>query len=179
MGYDVIVEVKKYNKWHDPATGRFTSGPSGGGMTTAEVAGSDALKEYNYIGLRTLTPDENYKIGDTARESYDWDFEEDRSTYETDGSTLGGTAAINIVRDPDWDGPKEVEAAINQAMDASDIYEGDRKVIIGGKRQRYGDDPSETIIENAEVLAIYDSTTGKWDVKKSLFSCYDLLQEIG
>lgn len=177
MGYDFVIEVQKFNEWHDPKTGRFTNKP-GGTLSTAELSASDALKRYNYIGLRTLTEDEDYELGDTARESYDWDFEEDRSTYETDGSTLGGTAAINIVRDREWDSPEEVEAAINRAMDASDIYEGDRKVIIGGKNQRYGDDPSETIIENAEVLAIYDTDTGKWDVIKSALSRFDLIQEI-
>ena len=161
------MRVKKYNHNHDPATGRFTSGPGGGKkggtMTTAQLAGSDALKEYEYIGVRSLTPDEKYKVGDTARESYDWDFENDRSTYDTDGRTLGGTAAINIVRDRHQDGPKEVEAALREALNASDGYEGERKVIIGGSRQRWGDDPSETIIENAKVLAVLDPKTGKWN----------------
>lgn len=174
---ECIEEVEKYNPYHD-ARGRFTSAPggakgSGGGtkgsegkgttMTTSQLAGSDALKEYEYIGVRTLTPDEKYKVGDTARESYDWDFENDRSTYETDGRTLGGTAAINIVRDRHQDGEKEVENALRDALNTSESYEGERKVIIGGNRQRYGDDPSETIIENAKVIAVLDPKTGKWN----------------
>ncbi len=164
MMMDVIIEVKKFNKWHDPKTGRFTTAPEGsdGGLSISELVQSGVLDAYNYIGVRTPTPDENYAVGDTARESYDWDFENDQSTYETDGRTLGGTSAVDIVRYRFQDSPEEVEAALLSALDASKNYVGDRKVIIGGERQRYGDDPGETIIENAKVLAVYDPKSGKW-----------------
>lgn len=37
-----------------------------------------------YIGIRHLADDEHYNVGDYCRNSYDWDYEHDCSTYETD-----------------------------------------------------------------------------------------------
>ena len=161
MRYIKIVEIAKFNPYHD-ARGRFASNP-GGTANISDLARSGALSKYEYIGVRTLTPDEKYSVGDTCRESYDWDHEQDRSTYETDRPvTLGGTCSIGINRDRYLDEPDEVETALNNALKASNLYEGDRKVIIGGDIMEYGEDPGEHIIANAEVLAVYDPKNGKW-----------------
>lgn len=156
-----IVEVGKFNPYHDNR-GRFASSP-GGTVTTSDLARSGVLAKYPYIGVRTLTPDEKYAVGDTCRDSYDWDSEWDRSTYETDNPiSLGGTCSIGINWDRDWDDQDELETALNDALKMSDAYEGNRKVIIGGKSQSGGNDPGESIISDAEVLAVYDSKSGKW-----------------
>ncbi len=161
MSYDVIQEVNKFNPYHD-SRGRFASSP-GGTATTSELARSGALSKYPFIGVRTLTPDEKYVVGDTCRDSYDWDSEWDRSTYETDNPiSLGGACTIGIKWDRDWDSPDDLESALNDALRMSDAYEGNRKVIVGGKSQRGGDDPGEQIISDAEVLAVYDPKSGKW-----------------
>ena len=161
MPYDVIEEVNKFNPYHD-AKGRFASSP-GGTVSTSDLARTNVLAKYPYIGVRTLTPDEKYAVGDTCRDSYDWDPEWDRSTYDTDNPiSLGGTCSIGIKWDRAWDDQDELETALNDAMKMSDAYEGERKVIIGGKSQRGGNDPVESIISDAEVLAVYDPKSGKW-----------------
>lgn len=50
-----------------------------------------------YIGIRHLADDEHYNVGDYCRNSYDWDYELDRSTYDTEEpQELPGTCAYNI-----------------------------------------------------------------------------------
>lgn len=163
--YDYIQEVHKHNPYHD-SKGRFAPKPGGGAgetVSTKELARSDVLSKYPFIGVRTLCPDENYKVGDTCRDSYDWDYEQDRSSYETDNPvSLGGTCAIDIRRDRELDGPDEIETALNDALKNSNDYSGNRKVIIGSKSQEYGADPQETILRDAEVLAVLDPKSGKW-----------------
>lgn len=166
MRFDTVCEVKKYNHYHD-SRGRFAAS-GGGGMTASELARSDVLGKYAYLGVRTLTPDENYKPGDICRDSYDWDFEQDRSSYETDNPvSLGGACSIEIKSNPHIDSHQEIESALTEAVQASGAYSGDRKVIIGGDRQTYGNDPGESIIEHAEVLAVLNPQTGKWETAKS------------
>lgn len=51
--FDCIVEVKKYNKYHDPKTGRFTSAHGGGGAGAMQVSTRGAARQYG----RTNTQD--------------------------------------------------------------------------------------------------------------------------
>lgn len=48
---------------------------------------------YEIFGIRHIASDESYKVGDCARNSYDWDIENDVSSYETDSRELDGTSA--------------------------------------------------------------------------------------
>lgn len=91
-----------------------------------------------FWGIRGLCPDEEYEIGDTPRESYDWDLEWDCSTRSTTGETIGGTCAVCIA------GP------------------GGRFALIHGDSMRYGKDPDEIILsgcgpfESCEVAAVWE-----------------------
>ena len=65
---------------------------------------------YSWIGIRHLSDDENYQIGDYCRNSYDWNYEYDCSTYETDEpQELPGTCAYNTQIMTGWDDPEEME----------------------------------------------------------------------
>lgn len=163
-------DVLKFNDRHDPKTGRFA--PKNGGYTAmsgAEMAKNGVLDDSSYFGVRTLAPDEKYEVGDECRESYDWDHESDRSTYETDNPiTLDGTCTIGIKSDPTWDEPEDFELALNDALKLSQGYFGDRRVLVGGAWGNGGEDEGELIIGGpggAKVLAIYDSKSGKWLTK--------------
>lgn len=106
-----------------------------------------------WIGIRHLADDENYEIGDYCRPSYDWDFEKDCSTYETEEpQELPGTCAYNTRIQVGWDEPEEIIEKLEKALRASACYMG-QIVIISGNSAEYGNDDGEIIIKDAFVLA--------------------------
>ena len=57
-----------------------------------------------YIGFRKPTDDESYNIGDQCRNSYDWDYEYDLSSYNTENPIeLDGTCATGTYIEDDED----------------------------------------------------------------------------
>lgn len=110
---------------------------------------------YGYIGIRHLAEDEEYEIGDICRNSYDWDYDNDCSSYDTNEVELNGTCAVDTRIDLDWDDEEEVESKLREALEASDQYFGSI-AIIGGSKMEYGADDGEIIIENATVIALIE-----------------------
>lgn len=107
---------------------------------------------YTFVGIRHLSNDEAYKVGDFCRNSYDWDYENDRSSYESeDPIELPGTCAYNTGIDSGWDDDDEIEEKILKAISESSCYSG-KIAVIAGNSAEYGNDPEEIIIENAEVI---------------------------
>lgn len=108
---------------------------------------------YNYIGIRHLADDEHYQIGDCCRNSYDWDYEQDCSTYETENPIeLPGTCAYNTGIDPNWDEPEEIAEKLEKALANANYY--GTTVIIAGDRIEYDNDEHEIIIAAAVVISI-------------------------
>lgn len=109
-------------------------------------------KVYNYAGI--------FNVGDSCPKSYNWDFENDCSTYDTTGETLPGTSAIHVaVEDLYLHGDDDDEAAeaLQNAIDRVSDYGGEQMLLIGSKYSYdYGDDEDEVILEDADVLAIID-----------------------
>lgn len=121
-----------------------------------KVLNSEAKKNCGYIGVRRLTEDENYSIGDYCRNSYDWDYESDCSSYDTDEPTeLDGTCAIDTKIDFQWDDVSEIEDKLEEAIEASGCYIGNI-AILGCDRMDYGSDEDEIIMEDAIVIAIIE-----------------------
>jgi hypothetical protein len=110
------------------------------------------------FAVRSLTNDEHYNIGDECRESYDWDFENDCSTYITTGQTAGGTCGVKIPNDFWFDGndDEDIENAVKASIDLACEY-GSDLVIIAGDCDiccNYSvDDENEARITNAYVIA--------------------------
>lgn len=107
------------------------------------------------VGFRGLASDESYQIGDTPRESYEWDWENDCSTYYTTGETTEGTCAIG-----GWvswlDEDNEVEEKLNDWQEGVRMYgDSDNFVfLVGTSEGDYGTrDENEVRIEDAKVLA--------------------------
>ncbi|WP_367567234.1 hypothetical protein [Lacrimispora sp.] len=106
-----------------------------------------------WIGIRHLATDEVYQVGDYCRPSYDWNFENDCSTYETDEpQELPGTCAYKTGILIGWDEPEEIAEKLEKALEASNCYMGEI-VIIAGNSAEYGNDNGEIIIKDAIVLA--------------------------
>ena len=127
-------------------------------MNYLEIA-SEIIKNYRFkaVGVRSLCEDEKYKVGDYARDSYEWDFEEDCSTFYTDSETTDGTCATEIVIS-DWlceeDAPnlaKQIEITVKE----NEMY-GDNQVILVGEATSKDTqlDNKEVRIRNAKVIAI-------------------------
>lgn len=111
---------------------------------------------YSVVAIRHLADDEEYCIGDTCRNSYDWNFEEDHSAYEDEEPIeLDGTCGLWIsgFENLDDEDIEEAEMLFNQAMKASSAYFG-KTVIIAGDSYSYGSDENEVIIRDAVVIAM-------------------------
>lgn len=125
---------------------------------------TDIIKAINdsrlgWIGIRHLAEDEQYQIGEYCRNSYDWDYENDCSTYDTaEPQELPGTCAYNTGIQGEWDDLEEIKEKLEKALNASRGYYGDI-VIIGGDRATYGNDEGEIIIADAVVIATLDNVT--------------------
>jgi len=106
--------------------------------------------------IRSLSDDENYQVGDQCRESYEWDYEDDISTYNTTGETAGGTCGTHITNICGDEDDEEIAEALESTIKQNQIY-GDRQIIICGKEcnnDGYFDGENEIRIIDAFVLAI-------------------------
>lgn len=99
-------------------------------------------------------------VGDILPESYDWDMENDCSTYYTTKETLPGTCAIWISTDwinYDDDRDSNILKSLESALKIAHTYYGDEYVLLGSKEYgEWGWDEREIILEDAQVLAIIE-----------------------
>lgn len=111
-------------------------------------------ENFSIIAIRYISSDEEYEIGDICRNSYDWDYELDCSTYETENPVeLDGTCgyAVYGLSDLDVNEVEEAEQLLSMALEEAD-YIGE-PVLIAGHGYTYGNDENEVIIEDAVVIA--------------------------
>lgn len=114
---------------------------------------------YRFFGIRSISNEAGtLNVGDRCPDSYDWDMENDCSTFCTTGDTLNGACAVRIaLADLFLDGDDDDEAAeaVEKAVEASSVYYGDEVMLIGSKDGcEDGWDQDEVILEDADVLAI-------------------------
>ena len=106
-----------------------------------EYYGSD----YSQWAIRWLTEDqEDAKIGDVLRPSYEWDIENDVSCHATTGEMLPGTCGVELIEGT----LDEIEEAISTAPYCGKI------ALIAGDFAGYGNDPKEVYLENARVMGL-------------------------
>lgn len=122
-------------------------------MNIKEAVRTIINSNYEIFGIRHIASDESYKIGDCTRNSYDWDIENDVSSYETNSRELDGTSAYFTGIDT-LDDEEEIEKKLLIALEKSKVYSG-TAILLGGDRYDWGNDDSEVIIEDAEVLYIF------------------------
>lgn len=108
-----------------------------------------------FAGVRSLCDDETAVVGDECRESYEWDTEEDCSTYYTTGELAGGTCAtaIDVSSHDVRELAAEIERVVAEVRDMG--YEGVLTVIGGSRVNNDGMfDAGEIRIVDATVLAV-------------------------
>lgn len=101
--------------------------------------------KHSYYGIRSGRAQQ---IGDIIPPSHDWDFEND---CESEDLLPGAcTTGVNTMfSDNEW-----LIDKLTAAVNANSIYDGDQQYLVGGNSAVYGDDESELIIEDAQVLYI-------------------------
>lgn len=112
---------------------------------------------YRFFGVRNITRElDKLSVGDTCPNSYDWDVENDCSTYCTTGETLDGASAIHVNADPFCDGDEEISEAIESAAKQAAAYddEGELVLIASKDGSDWGFDKNEIVLENAIVIAV-------------------------
>ncbi len=107
-------------------------------------------RKFRIVGVRSLSDDEEYNIGDICRYSYDWNHIFDRSTYGYENIQLNGTCAINTYIDYVYDEDEEIIEKIEKTYERA--YWKDEVVLIAGYCWEDGEDDDEVIIEDAEVI---------------------------
>lgn len=113
---------------------------------------------YRFFGIRNIST-QMYKlnVGDTCPNSYDWDFENDCSTYGTTGETLNGASAIHVNTDPVCNEDNEMQEALETAIEqAKNYYNGVLYLIASKENYDWGSDENEIVLEDATVLAIIE-----------------------
>lgn len=122
------------------------------------------------FGVRTLDDDENYKVGDQARESFAWNFEADSSVYDldNDAESAGYTCATGVDGSHDTDGYADVEsdvevlvAAMKVAIDYNAKAYNPAKnskmvILLGQENWEFETDNFEINLEDAEVAAVFE-----------------------
>jgi len=113
----------------------------------------EGIENYEYVAVRALSEDEDYNVGDTCRNSFDHDYENDVTTYGTDEEIeLNGTCGVDTTIDTFYDEEATMIEKIENAMNHSIHYIG-KKVLIVGNTAECGNDDMELIIEDAIVFA--------------------------
>lgn len=138
-------------------------------MTNIKEQIKKALQEntnLTYLGARTI--DQEYSVGDIMEDSYQWNFDLDCSTYETDEpETLGGACATDCA-DGTWaqfstnlddeELDEIVDFVFERLVYNADNYPYDYTYLIGAKYSNddLANDEYETILVDAQVLLVLD-----------------------
>lgn len=122
-----------------------------------EIAKKIIEEGIDLVGVRSLCDDEQYKIGDDCRESYEWDFANDCSTYDIDGEEglkAGGTCATHIP--VETDNVEELAKVIAEKVEENEVYANDKQAIIAGYGVNNDSalDPGEIRLVDAYVLEL-------------------------
>ena len=119
-------------------------------MTAKEIYDILNANQHNfrYFGIRSC--DNEYQIGETVANSYNWDDDDEANCYELDGACATGFDYLWL----DEDSLEEDMASISNALEINACYRGKHTYLIAGMDSEYGNDEAEIIISRAEVIAV-------------------------
>lgn len=128
-------------------------------LNIMKAAHKDGFRSFGIRSINTRISG-RANVGDVLPESYDWDIEQDCSTYDTTGETLSGTCAVWVNTewinyDDEWD--SDILKSLEAGLKIAHSYYGDEYVLVGSKEGgEWGNDEREIILEDAQVLAIIE-----------------------
>lgn len=112
---------------------------------------------YRFFGIRNITRElGKLNVGDACPNSYDWDIENDCSTYCTTGETLNGASAVHVNADLPFCEDEEIVEAIETAVNQAVNYDDNGELVLISSKDGYdwGSDENEIVLEDATVIAI-------------------------
>lgn len=111
--------------------------------------------KYSVVAIRHCCPDEHYQVGDFCRNSYEWDYELECSSYDTENPIeLDGACGYALFDLLEVDDTVMAEKVLDDGIENSNMYSGTEIVIIAGTSYTYGNDENEVIIEYPEVVGV-------------------------
>lgn len=131
-------------------------------MTSIQAALQEVLDNRWFLAVRATRPDEQYKVDEECRESYEWDLEHDISSYFTTGETAGGTCGLAVdTYGEDNVGRcsvEELDARVAEKVEEVRKYGGEQIILIAGRsiNREYQMDDGEVRIIGAWVQAIIE-----------------------
>ena len=124
-------------------------------MNTQKLLDTIKNNKYSVIAIRHCCQDEHYQLGDFCRNSYEWNYELECSSYDTENPIeLDGTCGYAVFDLLEADDAIVAERILTNSINNSNVYDGTEIVIIAGTSYSYGNDENEVIIEYAEVIGI-------------------------
>jgi len=115
------------------------------------------------FGVRSLDDDEEYKVGDRVRDSYEWDFVEGVSTYDLDenAESAGYTCTTGFAEFLDGtDSLEDWAAAIKETIEYNRQYCGTQVLVLGREADdtiAINNDDREVGLVNPTVIAIVEN----------------------
>lgn len=131
-------------------------------MVDIQVALQEALDNRWYLAVRATRPDEQYKVDEECRESYEWDLEHDVSSYFTTRETAGGTCGLGVNTygkdNVGYCSVEELTQRVAQRVEEVRAYGGERIILIAGRNLNtdYQMDDGEVRIIGAWVQAVIE-----------------------
>lgn len=128
-------------------------------LNIMKAAHKDGFRSFGIRSINTRISG-RANVGDILPKSYDWDMEQDCSTYDTTGETLPGTCAIWVNTEwinynDDWD--PDILNSLESGLKLAHGYYGDEYVLVGSREYgEWGWEEREIILEDAQVLAIIE-----------------------
>lgn len=124
-------------------------------MNTQKLLDTIKNNKYSVIAVRHCCQDEHYQLGDFCRNSYEWNYELECSSYDTENPIeFDGTCGYAVFDLLEAYNETIAEKILTDAIQNSSLYDGTEIVIIAGTSYTYGNDENEVIIEYAEVIGI-------------------------
>ncbi len=112
--------------------------------------------DWSDFGLRVLPYRKKpYKIGEKLKRSYQW-IDNKRTRKQ-----LRGTSVIGITQD-------NIDQAFRDIHNPQEFreYLGNKIALVKGTRVGSGDDPGEILLDNAEIVAIFDKSEHPAEIEK-------------
>ena len=134
-------------------------------MTTTRKQLKEIIKNNSFKWIAVRGTNQPLEIGETLGTSYEWDYERDVSSYDTEPVELGGVCAVDLTHDNQWNDWIETEEEMTEVLDymeseiqrAKEIYKMPYNYIITSVTKNPLDfdenDDNEIILADAVVVA--------------------------
>lgn len=99
-------------------------------MNVEKILETIKENDYSVVAIRHCCPDEEYKIGDICRNSFEWNEEYECSSYDTEEpEEMDGVCGYAMFELIETDDAEEAKEIIERAIEESSIYDGNNVIV--------------------------------------------------